>query len=560
MAEQLRGAYRKRQKVRQACDSCHDKKIRCDASMPCANCEASELPCSYLSQPKKTGPKGPRIVRGPKILKKKTVNLLERDNSLVSTKFIAECQPSITADLGHGEQPFQPSPLIPIDIIKSCVSAFFALKYPIMPILDRNETYAMLSHLHDSPENYGLITALCAVVILQPEALEPPVDGFPLDLANAPSSQMLIQETLRARQYSNYIEEPTLVSIHTSFFLFAALFCVNKDQSAWFYLREAATLLQVQHLHEEATYAKMLDDIYATRCRRTFWLLFITERAYALQRNRPLTLKCTINLPTVDPGPEAIILHGFLDLVSLFQYFDDTFISLWNHSSTHSAIPPHRFIHLQDVLSFALPDISQRTEIQQADLLVTRQWLKTMVWQLCVARSFLSSATTHECMSFDYPIAISRDIAAISHLLPAKAFEAHGVGILEKVFDVGCSLADVLLLHADSIPISGREIGPRDYLMELVRIQGTVMGGSSKYLRLLAAKADECLHVRIRAGLDACERSSRDCKDYTSRDVENDESDRRKRSTLSLSPVDYAPLSDDDSSVVSLSDYFYLYA
>jgi hypothetical protein len=530
--------------------------------MPCGNCEAGELPCSYLSKPRKTGPKGPRKGRGSKAVKKGMENRAEGNTRPASTMrphFLRECWHSVGSDLGHGEEAFRPSLLIPTDIIKSCVDAFFALKYPIMPILDRDEVYATLSHLHDAPENYGLITALCAVIMLQPEILESHSDDVPLDITNAPSSQVFIQETLRARQYSNYIAEPSLASIHTSFFLFAALFCVDKDQSAWFYLREAATLLQVQHLHEEATYTKMLDGKHATRCRRTFWLLFVTERAYALQRNRPLTLKCTINLPTAEPGPEAIILRGFLDLVSLFQYFDDTFISLWNHSSTHSAIPPHRFVHLQESLSFALPDVSQTTEIQQADLLVTRQWLKTMVWQLCVARSFLSSATTQECMSFDYPITISREIAAVSHLLPAKAFEAHGVGILEKVFDVGCSLADVLLLHADSIPTSGREVGPRDYLMELVRIQGTVMGGSSKYLRLLAAKADECLHVRIRAGLDACEKYSRVCKDDSNRNEENDESDRGKRPSFSLSPVNYTTLSDDDPSTADLSDYFDLY-
>ena len=266
-----------------------------------------------------------------------------------------------------------------------------------------------------------------------------------------------------------------------------------KINSAWFYLREAMTPLQAQVLHEGAIYAGLVDDKYATRCRRTFWLLFITERAYALQRSHPLSLKPTISLPTVDPGPEATILRGFIDLVYRFHNFDDTFISLWNLRSAGSVIPPHRFIHLQDILSSALPDVSQRSEIQQADLLVTIQWLKTVVCELCVARSFLFSATAYECMSFEYPIVISRNIAIISHLLPPTACEAHGIGILEKIFDIGCSLVDVLLLHTDSIPISGREVGPRDYLVELVRILGTVMRGSSKYLSLLTVKAKECL-------------------------------------------------------------------
>jgi hypothetical protein len=499
-------------KVRQACDCCHTRKIRCDANDPCGNCVASEVTCTYLSIPKKKGPKGPRASRGLRVIETREGLSEKRDmrrlaNVLPSIlPYNAEPQLPVETYFSASNRGFQPSPLISVDIIKICVNGFFAHKYPIMPILDHEEVYATLIRLHESPEQYGLITALCAMAILQPEMLDPGPDSPVFDLSKAPSSEFFMLETLRARQYCDYIENPTLVSVQTSFFLFAALFCAAKDNSAWFYLREATTLLQTQHLHEETTYASFPDEKYATNCRRTFWLLFVTERAYALQRNRSLTLKRTITLPTVSPGPEATILHGFLDLVSLFQNFDDTFLSLWNLSTAHSTISPQRLIHLQNILGLALPEVSRRTEIQQADLLVTRQWLKTMVWQLCVTKGLLSSATTNECMSFHYPIVIARDVAVVSSLLPPKAFEANGVGILEKVFDIGCSLADVLLLHANSIPVPGREIGPRDYLMELVKILGTVLGGSSKYLGLLAVKADECLQLRRTKEL--CEISS----------------------------------------------------
>ena len=66
----------------------------------------------------------------------------------------------------------------------------------------------------------------------------------------------------------------------------------------------------------------------------------------------------------------------------------------------------------------------------------------------------------------------------------------------------------VLLVYENSIPISGREVGPGDYLIELVRILRTVFGGSSKYLGLLSAKANHCLHVRIRVGFGECDKSS----------------------------------------------------
>jgi hypothetical protein len=404
---------------------------------------------------------------------------------------------------------FKPSPLCSPDIIRRCVDGFFTHKHPIMPILDRDQVYASLPHLHNHSEQYGLITALCAAIILQPEILGPPgASEDPTSVDQLPSSELFISETCRSRQYCNHIETPTLATVQTSFFLFAALFSIGKDNSAWFYIREAMTMLQLRRLHEEDTYAAMTDPQYMTYCRRTFWLLFITERAYALQRHRPLTLQRTIDLPTVSPGQEATILSGFLDLASLFQNFDDTFLSLWNLSVANSAASPESLIHLQDTLKSALPDVSDRTEIQQADLLVSRQWLKTIVWQLCVSKGLLSSSPTHECMSFHYPVTIARDVVFVSQLLPTEAFEANGIGILEKVYDIGWSLADILLLRPSSMQVSSLEIGPGDYLMELVRILGTLLGGSSKYLRLLAARVDECLQVRIRGSLSESESSN----------------------------------------------------
>ena len=87
-----------------------------------------------------------------------------------------------------------------------------------------------------------------------------------------------------------------------------------------------------------------------------------------------------------------------------------------------------------------------------------------------------------------------------SRILPIKAFEANGIGMLEKVFDIGCSLSDVLLLHPHAMSSSPMVIDPRDYPMELVRVLGTTPGGD-KYLRLLAAKAEESLQGRIRRSL-----------------------------------------------------------
>jgi len=57
------------------------------------------------------------------------------------------------------------------------------------------------------------------------------------------------------------------------------------------------------------------------------------------------------------------------------------------------------------------------------------------------------------------------------------------------------------------------EVGPRDYLMEMLRILSTVLGGSAKYLPMLASKVDECLQVGMRGALESSDSKIIDLED-----------------------------------------------
>ncbi|OIW24784.1 RING-3 protein [Coniochaeta ligniaria NRRL 30616] len=508
---------RGRGKVRQACDYCRTQKIRCNGARPCANCTGAVLQCTYLAVHKKTGPKGPR--RPP------TAQRSSREPRSVTPGIRQNASPHLASPdnspqshITVEDSGFRPSTAVQTKFIISCLDAFFKHKYPITPVLDRQQTEAALPHLTSSPEMYGLLTACCAVIVLSPEILSAShhasaspfspsssptssdIGSETLDSVRAmPSAEFLVSETIRARGFCNFTDCPSLTSVQTSFFLFSAFFCLGNDNSAWFYLREAITLLQLLRLDEESTYSLSLADnvVLSVYSRRMFWVLFITERAYALQRHRALTLRKSIELPPLDSGPESHILPGFLDLISLFQHFDNDFFAIWNQSSMTYATSAEFLVRLQNVLAYSLPSTAGCTESQLADLLVSREWLKTMVWQLCVSRTLLSSSSNEESMSLRYPVKIARDVVLVSRLLPLKAFEANGVGILEKVFDIGCSLADVLCLEPSFTQPSALEVGPRDHLVELVRIVGTTLGGSYKHLQILASKAAECLQNSV---------------------------------------------------------------
>ncbi|KAF5517932.1 putative sucrose utilization protein SUC1 [Colletotrichum aenigma] len=317
----------------------------------------------------------------------------------------------------------------------------------------------------------------CANIALDPEILSTPADLSNLQQSssagiNLPPVDFFLSEALRSRGYHNVADTQSLAQVQTSFFLYCIYFCLNNDNAAWFYIREAMTILQTLRYHEEATYNEIADASTKKYARRIFWVLFITERAYAMQRHRPLTLQPMLDLPQIDPlSPDAKILPGFLELISLFRPFDTDFIATWNSStpsSTSKSAEPEQLARLQNTLSNSLANVSSFSPMQQADLLITREWLKVIVWKLCVSRTLLSGTDSEDSMSLSYPTTIARDTVLVSRLLPTTAFEANGVGILEKVFDVGCSLADLLSLNPPTIITSVMDVGPIDILMETV--------------------------------------------------------------------------------------------
>ena len=169
-------------------------------------------------------------------------------------------------------------------------------------------------------------------------------------------------------------------------------------------------------------------------------------------------------------------------------------MDMWNASNYSPCSASHEYPSiLQQALDLALRRVKERTAGQQADLLLSREWLKLVVWQLCLSKTLLSdSSMVEESMSLHSPVSVARNVVLTTSHLPVKALDANGVGILEKIFDVGCSLADVLSLEPSYLRGTALKVGPGEYLREIVHIVGTAMGGSPCHSRVLAWKVDKC--------------------------------------------------------------------
>lgn len=431
--------------------------------------------------PQKKGPKGSRA----KVISE--LRETQRQSQLAAKRHgIDFDSPS------HSPADLKTAGLLSMDMITSCVDYFFAHLYPTQPILHRQKVGETIGQMDNSIEAYCLVVSLCAYMMIQPNMVISPEAFEGLEIPPQPSLQLghtLLQEALRVRKGHNYIENPSIWSVITSFFFFGSYFCLDRQNTAWFHLREATTLAQIMGMHEEVNY-QLEDIVESSRRRRLYWLLFVTERAYALQQHKPLTLHATINLPTLDEDPaETVELNGFIHLVHLFRPFDDTFVGLWNKARV--GCTTEWLARLQQQLSDALPTYLQCTESQAVDLRCSQQWLRTMVWQLSISHGFLSSAAADNAMSFKFPIEVSRDLVQSASQFSQASMEVHGIGLIEKLFDVACTLTDVMSV----IPHEQYtfEFGPRDYLNQLMSLISTLRGGRQRYLPLLIQKINDTM-------------------------------------------------------------------
>ncbi|KAL6251260.1 hypothetical protein RBB50_001468 [Rhinocladiella similis] len=378
--------------------------------------------------------------------------------------------------------------------IDTCVEFYFDNMPTTAWILNQRSFCEILaSRLATDPEVYCLAASLCAFVMVQPGmslAVGPGshYDGEPPEHRYG-YANMILDDISRIRKNIDYIGSPTVNSLHISFFLFSCYFTLEKQNVCWFHLREAATLAQIMGMHDETSYTTgdVVENMYK---RRMYWLLLVTERAYSLERHRPLTLQPTIELPAPQDIEEADVMNGFLYLISLFRCIDDEFMAMWNKSKTRASAS--WLSELQQQLTDALPSELKTTEGQAADVRITLHWLRIMVWQLSIASGALSSTSNNVSMTFKYPIDVAGDLIHDIEALSMESMEVHGIGLIEKLFDVACTLTDVI----SCVPLGPSADGSRlstELLDRYLKLISQLRGGSSRYLPLLLAKVSETI-------------------------------------------------------------------
>jgi hypothetical protein len=145
---------------------------------------------------------------------------------------------------------------------------------------------------------------------------------------------------------------------------------------------------------------------------------------------------------------------------------------------------------LQRQLNRPQPSDISITDIQKADILVTQQWLRLIVWQSSMRQGLLSSTAEDESMTFRYPLKIAHSLLDVISSLPTTSIEVHGMGIFEKIFEIGNTMLDVMQACGTSLPNESYGV-TQDPFEVFVKTLSQTPNSQRQYANLLLAKAAE---------------------------------------------------------------------
>jgi hypothetical protein len=310
----------------------------------------------------------------------------------------------------------------------------------------------------------------------------------------------------------------TVKRIMTCLFIEISLMAFKLFDRSYTILREAVSLVLTLKVHAHTPDDPALDRREVARRQRLYWECFIHERFVNIMSGYPCTLApLRTGLPYTDLSIPGSVDLGFRRLIKLFMIMDDSFFAHWNAdilpvptTQPHS-VHPHGHAHVHMVASpvataaspgsvTSVSTVSSHevtaewierkqaeldedeadtaraiassptglSEVQHADLYITRLWLRTLVWQLALSRGLLRSlppednATErrhshhhhpkhHQGLSLHYPAArLSHQLRTlVGRLESVYAIGPHGSGILQKLFEITTTIADVLALPPD---------------------------------------------------------------------------------------------------------------
>ncbi|KAH6851249.1 hypothetical protein B0I37DRAFT_131938 [Chaetomium sp. MPI-CAGE-AT-0009] len=478
-----------------ACDACRVRKVRCSSKQPCTQCAHLNLACTFAPAPpkRKAGVRGRLVAQLRSSARPKSTSAGNTYTSLAPSSPSSSASPptsqetraAVTSIAGildtttHAVTPrFELAPPLgggssySQDFFLSLLPEYEQLVYPVNPVLTPDEMRAAIANMHASQEDSALVHAFAAITINLTQT------SWTLHGDIAAQMTSLIHHSQKAYRKADmgsdadphYLQCEMPISVKrvmVGIWNECSLMAFKRLDRSFASLRESITMIQMFNVHQYSEDNLCgLTRAEVSRRQRMYWQAFIHERFVCIMSGFPyVMIPLRTGLPITDPDVPPSVTVGFNRLICLFQAMDPPLLAHWAAQTIPDAprITAEWIERKQAQLDADEADTADAareleasgagvlSEEQHVDLLVTRLWLRTLVWQLALSHGLLRSAPprdAHEGLSLHFPAQrLSAQLRGlVGRLRSMSSIITHGSGILQKLFEITSTVADVLAL------------------------------------------------------------------------------------------------------------------
>lgn len=434
------------QKRHQACDACKQRKVKCNGEPVCQQCKNFELKCVYTISERSSKIKRKRSKRGQVIaLYKKSSEentFADQSEEIQSTRKVKteNFEDSLRPQFNFSNNKVF-STEFDQNFFTGVVDTYMNCLYPMFPIISAAEVRRSIDLMYKDRQHAAFLHAMAAVSISN--------KNNNIDSATTRLCSKLLSGALELRGPILPGTKISITTIMASVCMSSSLVSFHSVEIAWLYLREAITMAIILKIADK-TSLEQADLVERSRQQRLHWMLYIHERFLGVHYYRPAAFAPLSDLPERDPSLPKGVHEGFLQIIKLFSLIDGKFIKA--RLGDYSEITQNWIEAKQRELEASDEEMRNFNEMQRADLIVTQQWLKMLVWQMAMSRHLLSSRMSKDFMSLLFPVRLSRQLRTLINTTSSKSIAVHGSAIMHKMLELSLTIADVIVqIPADSL-------------------------------------------------------------------------------------------------------------
>jgi|SRR5690242_6648587 len=255
-----------------------------------------------------------------------------------------------------------------------------------------------------------------------------------------------------------------------SIFIHNCMMSLQGSDAAFHWMRDAISAIQLLRI-DNPDHVESLTGPERSRRQRMYWQAYIHERFLAILDYRQAIMLPLYTLPEDDPTIPLQVHEGFNQIIKLFRLLDTEFLSSWLGAAGQTGPVTSMWVEAKsrelegDPEADAL-ELVNLSMMQRADLTITREWLRTLVWRLAMGQTLLSSRSSKECLSLLFPVRLSQSLRQQLSSMSRQDIEVHGSSITQKLFEITDTIADVLI-HIPAATLEETALRIDDFLFIL---------------------------------------------------------------------------------------------